>query len=115
MQTAMAVMQAAGIEADVWKIEGLDRRDDCEMIAEQARADDRDHVGCVVLSRGAEPDTVERWLRVGAEVPGFVGFAIGRTVWRSEIAHYLDDSLTAAAAAARIATNYRRCIDSYTA
>ena len=54
MRRAIAELQDAGIEADVWKIEGIDRRDDCEMVAEQARAGGRDRVGCVVLGQGAE-------------------------------------------------------------
>src|SRR5262245_38215548 len=42
-------LQDAGVEPDVWKIEGLDRRQDCEKIVAAAHRDGRDHVGCIVL------------------------------------------------------------------
>ncbi len=61
-----------GVEADVWKIEGLDRREDCEAIAELVRSDGRDQVACVVLGRGADDAAVEHWLRQGAGVPGYI-------------------------------------------
>lgn len=112
-RAVMATMQGAGIEPDLWKIEGIDRRHDCVTIAEQARAHGRDRVGCVVLSRSADETTMHRWLRTAAGVPGFVGFAIGRTVWRGEIAGYLAGDLDRADAMARISTNYRRCVDAF--
>ena len=37
MRRTIEEMQSAGIEADVWKIEGVDRREDCEMLAAQSR------------------------------------------------------------------------------
>ena len=38
MRRAIAEIQDAGIVVDVWKIEGVDERSDCEMLVEQARA-----------------------------------------------------------------------------
>ena len=35
-------LQDAGVEPDVWKIEGLDRREDCEKTVDTARRDGRD-------------------------------------------------------------------------
>jgi myo-inositol catabolism protein IolC len=72
-------LQNAGIEPDVWKIEGLDHREDCVEIAEAARRDGRDSVGCIVLGRGSNEKKVVEWLRNAAGVPGFIGFAVGRT------------------------------------
>lgn len=109
----MATMQGAGIEPDLWKIEGIDRKDDCQAIAEQAQRHGRDRVGCVVLSRGADEPTMHRWLRTAAGVPGFVGFAIGRTVWRAEVAGYLTGDLDHTNALERISTNYRRCVAAF--
>ncbi|HET7744352.1 MAG TPA: DUF2090 domain-containing protein, partial [Gaiellaceae bacterium] len=78
---AIRECQAAGVEPDVWKIEGLDRRDDCVRVAEAARASGRDGVECIVLGRGGDESKVVHWLETGASVPGFVGFAVGRTIW----------------------------------
>jgi myo-inositol catabolism protein IolC len=106
--------QAAGVEPDIWKIEGLDSRDDCLRVAEAARAGGRDHVHCVVLGRGGDEARVIRWLRAGADVPGFVGFAVGRTIWWNPLEEWLagaakDD------VASTIAANYRRLVEAYEA
>ncbi|HEY7440426.1 MAG TPA: DUF2090 domain-containing protein [Acidimicrobiia bacterium] len=113
MRGAITDMQGAGIEPDVWKIEGIDRREDCEMIADQTRAGGRDGVGCVVLGRGANAEKVDHWLRTGSGVPGYLGFAIGRTIWWDQLKGYLDGSLSRDEAAAQISANYRRSIDVY--
>ena len=62
MAQAIRALQDAGIEPDVWKIEGLDRREDCEMLSTLARRDGRDEVGCILLGRGADEAKVEEWL-----------------------------------------------------
>ncbi len=113
MRTTLESLQRSGVEPDIWKIEGIDSRSDCEAIAAQARAGGRDHVGCVVLGRGADTAKVEHWLRQGAGVPGYLGFAIGRTIWWDQLAGYLDGSLARDGAAAQIAEKYRRAIDVY--
>ena len=106
-------IQDAGVEPDVWKIEGIDAAEDCELIANLARADGRDGVMSVVLGRGADDAKVDHWLRTGAPVPGYAGFAIGRSIWwdgrrRMEGRH--DD---ARRRPSPIAANYRRFIDVY--
>ena len=106
-------LQAAGVEPDIWKIEGIDKREDCERISKQVRSGGRDGVVCVVLGRGANDAAVDHWLKQGAGVPGYVGFAIGRTIWWDALKGYLDGSLDREAAAAKIGANYRRFIDVY--
>jgi myo-inositol catabolism protein IolC len=106
-------LHGAGINADIWKIEGIDKREDCERIAQLTRSGGRDKVVCVVLGRGANADAVDHWLRQGAGVPGYVGFAIGRTIWWDALKGYLDKSLDRDAAAAQIADNYRHFIEVY--
>src|SRR4030088_1279480 len=77
---AIAEIKDAGIEVDVWKIEGVDRRSDCEMLVAQARTGGRDNVACVVLGRGADDAKVDHWLAQAAPVEGFIGFAIGPSI-----------------------------------
>jgi 5-dehydro-2-deoxygluconokinase len=115
MRRAIAELQEAGVEADVWKIEGVDERADCEAIARQCRAGGRDGVVCVVLGRGADDDKVDHWLRQGAPVEGYVGFAIGRSIWGDPLTGFLDGSLSRADAAAKVAGNYLRFVDVYCA
>ncbi|MGI9556392.1 MAG: 2-deoxy-5-keto-D-gluconate 6-phosphate aldolase domain-containing protein [Solirubrobacterales bacterium] len=110
----IAECQAAGIEADVWKIEGLDRREDCVRVSEQARAEGRDGVACVVLGRGADSDAVANWLRVGADVPGYIGFAVGRTIWMDPLKSWMAEDLSRDEATDQIAANYSFMVDAFT-
>lgn len=113
MRRAIVALHDAGIEPDIWKIEGIDRREDCEAIAAETRADGRDGVACVVLGRGADAGAVDRWLQQGAGVPGYVGFAIGRTIWWDPLMGYVKGELPREEAAARISANYLHFIDVY--
>jgi myo-inositol catabolism protein IolC len=111
----LAELQQAGVEPDVWKIEGLYRREACEEIATQARAGGRAHVYCIVLGRGADERQVEEWLRVGAGAHGFCGFAVGRTIWFDPLKAMLAGEISPAVAEERIATRYLREIEVYDA
>ena len=113
MRRAIAELQEAGIEADIWKIEGVDERADCERIAAQCRSGGRDGVVCVVLGRGANEDKVDHWLREAAGVEGFIGFAIGRSIWWDALKGFLAGDLEREAAAQQIADNYLRFVKVY--
>jgi len=114
MIAAIRELQAEGVEPDIWKIEGLDAREDCVRLAEAARAGGRDQVRCVVLGRWGDESKVVHWLQTGADVPGFVGFAVGRTIWWDPLEAWLAGT-SADVAAETIAANYRRLIDAYAA
>ena len=111
MVRAITEIQEAGIEPDIWKIEGLDERSDCVRVAEQTRAGGRDNVACVLLGRGADNDKVDHWLYQAGEVDGFVGFAIGRSIWSDPLKSYLTGDLDRETAAAKVAENYTRFIE----
>ncbi len=113
MRRAIAELQDAGIEVDVWKIEGVDERADCEMLVAQARTGGRDGVTCVVLGRGADDAKVDHWLSMAAPVEGFIGFAIGRSIWWDPLKAYVDGKIERAAGARRIAENYLRFVAVY--
>jgi 5-dehydro-2-deoxygluconokinase len=113
MRRAIAEIQDAGIEVDIWKIEGVDERSDCEMLVTQARAGGRDGVVCVVLGRGADDAKVDHWLTQAAPVDGFVGFAIGRSIWWEPLKAYVDGKIDRAAGARKIAENYLRFVAVY--
>jgi myo-inositol catabolism protein IolC len=113
MKGAIAALQAAGVEPDIWKIEGIDRREDCEAISQQTRAGGRDKVACVVLGRAAPDEQVDHWLRMGRGVPGYIGFAIGRSIWWDPLKAYVDGGSRRTEAAEQIGANYRRFIEVY--
>lgn len=114
MIAAIKELQGAGVEPDVWKVEGLNRRGDCETLVAVARRDGRVNVGCILLGRGADESGVLAWLRVAASVPGFVGFAIGRTSFWDALVGLRDHTLSRNAAAVRIAARYAEWIDVFT-
>ncbi len=114
MRRAIEDCQAFGIEVDIWKIEGVDERSDCEMLAEQSRRGaGREGVVCVVLGRGASDEKVEQWLRAGAPVEGYVGFAIGRSIWWDALKGFLEQGVDRADAAQTVAEKYLRFVDVY--
>jgi myo-inositol catabolism protein IolC len=106
MLQAIRLLQDAGIEPDIWKIEGLARREDCELLVATARRGGRDEVGCIVLGHGADEAKVANWLEIAASVPGFIGFAVGRTTFWAAIADYVAGKATREEAATRIARRY---------
>ena len=113
MRVAIAELQETGIEADIWKIEGIDDPAQCAAIVEQCRIGGRDGVGCVVLGRGADDDAVDRWLRAARDVPGYQGFAIGRSIWWNPLKAFVDGELPRDEVATQIANNYRRFVAVY--
>jgi myo-inositol catabolism protein IolC len=110
---AIDEIQAAGIEPDIWKIEGLDRAESCELLSGIVRRDGRDGVVAVVLGRGADDSAVDHWLRQGAGVDGYTGFAIGRSIFRAAVEGIRDGTMERSAAIADVAANYRRFVDVY--
>src|SRR3954462_13727657 len=114
MRRAIEDNQNYGIEVDIWKIEGVDAREDAEMLVRQTRTGPgREGVVSVLLGRGASDEKVDHWLQQAAPVEGFVGFAIGRSIWWDALKGFLDDSLERDAAAEQIADNYLRFIRVY--
>jgi myo-inositol catabolism protein IolC len=113
MRRAIDEIYDAGIEVDIWKIEGVDERSDAEMLAKETRAGGRDNVVCVLLGRGASDEKVDHWLREAAPVEGFIGFAIGRSIWGDPLKGLLDGSLERDDAARQIGQNYLRFVKVY--
>jgi myo-inositol catabolism protein IolC len=114
MRRAIAAIQDAAIEVDVWKIEGVAERADAAMLAEQTRSGEgRQGVVCVLLGRGASNEQVEHWLQAAAPVDGFIGFAIGRSIWWDALKGYLADELERGDAVSRVADNYLHFVEIY--
>jgi myo-inositol catabolism protein IolC len=113
MVEAIHELQDAGVDPDVWKVEGLDRREDCESVVAAARTGGRDHVGCIILGRGENERKVRQWLGVAAGVPGFIGFAVGRTVFWDPLVAWRSKMATREQTVAEIATRYREFVDQF--
>jgi 5-dehydro-2-deoxygluconokinase len=110
MAEAIEQLQDAQVEPDVWKIEGLDRHEDCERIVAAVRRGGRDGIGCIILGRGEDDRKVREWLAVAAAVPGFIGFAVGRTSFWDPLIDWHAKKITRHAAVAEIARRYQEFV-----
>jgi 5-dehydro-2-deoxygluconokinase len=111
MAGAIQQLQDAHVEPDVWKIEGLDRREDCEKMVATAHRGGRENVSCIILGRGEDDKKVREWLITAAGVPGFIGFAVGRTTFWEPLVSWRAGKITRDAAVAEIARRYREFVD----
>ena len=111
MVQAIHELQDAGVEPDIWKIEGLDRRDDCVNVVAAARRNGRDQVGCIVLGRGEDDQKVREWLATAAPMPGFIGFAVGRTTFWDPLIDWRAKKTTREAAVNEIAHRFRNWVE----
>jgi 5-dehydro-2-deoxygluconokinase len=106
MVQAIHELQDAGVDPDLWKIEGLDRTSDCEEVVAATQRDGRTDVGCIILGRGENEQKVIEWLSTAAAVPGFIGFAVGRTTFWEPLVAWRDERMSAEEASAQIASRY---------
>ena len=111
MAAAIHELQNAGVEPDVWKIEGLDKQKDCESIVREARRNGRDDVGCILLGRGEDDQKVRQWLAIASRVPGFIGFAVGRTSFWDALVNWRANKITREDAVNDIARRYVQFVD----
>jgi len=116
MVDTIHALQDAGVEPDVWKIEGLDSGDDCRRVAEAARRPtptgaSRERVGCIILGRGEDERKVLEWLAIGAATPGFIGFAVGRSTFLEPIMSLRAGKITRDVAVGEIAAKFREWVD----
>jgi 5-dehydro-2-deoxygluconokinase len=111
MVQAIQQLQDAGVEADVWKIEGLDVKDDCAKVVAAAHRGGRSKVGCIILGRGEDDKKVREWLATAAKVPGFIGFAVGRTTFWDPCVDWRAGKLKREEAVKEIARRYREWVD----
>ena len=110
MVRAIEELQTAGVEPDVWKIEGLDSRQDCERVVAAARSNGRDEVGCIILGRGEDGSKVQLWLTTAAVVPGFIGFAVGRTSFWDPLVNWRANKISRHAAVKEISRRYQEFV-----
>jgi 5-dehydro-2-deoxygluconokinase len=89
---AMQELQQAGVEPDVWKLEGVEDSAAFDSFVAKARAPgsgrSRQDVGIIVLGRGESLDTVKKWISACAGRPGATGIAVGRTLWEEPVREF---------------------------
>ena len=111
MLGAIDELQDAGVEPDIWKIEGLESFDQMSAVINKTRSSGRDKVGVVVLGRGESEEKVRIWLTVAAKIPGVAGFAVGRTVFKQPMLEFAQKKITREQAVSQVARNYKSFVD----
>jgi myo-inositol catabolism protein IolC len=102
---AIEYLQDHGVEPAIWKIEGLDRHEDAERIVDAANRGSRS-ADCIMLGRHASHQQLDHWMRIMAPIPGWTGFAIGRSIWWDALHAHLHHRRTANEARRRIRDAY---------
>jgi myo-inositol catabolism protein IolC len=105
MVKALEQIQEAGVEPTIWKLEGVEKADDAKAVVRAAHRNGR-KAGVITLGRGASREKVQEWLKVGAQVPGIIGFAVGRTIFWEPLAEYRAGKSDKRAAIEGVARNY---------
>ena len=106
-------MREKGADPDIWKIEGLEKTEDCKKVASAIRDGGREEVIAVVLGRGADDQKVNEWLKAGASVEGYKGFAIGRSIFCDSLKAWFTEEITREQAVDQISDKYRSFISVY--
>ena len=106
-------MRERGADPDIWKIEGLDTREDCENISKVIKDGGRENVMAVVLGRGADDKKVNEWLTAGSSVDGYSGFAIGRSIFWTSLKGWHAGEKSRDEAVSEIANSYLQFISVY--
>jgi 5-dehydro-2-deoxygluconokinase len=114
MCQAMKQLQEFGVEADLWKLEGIESIEDSKKVAAQAQAGGRKNVGVIVLGRGENAEKVKLWLTTAAQVSGLIGFAVGRTVFWEPLKAAKEGKITFDEASNQVAKNYKGFCDLWT-
>ena len=106
-------MRERGADPDIWKIEGLEKKEDCEKVSFAIRDKDREGVIAVVLGRGADNEKVNEWLSAGSSVEGYKGFAIGRSIFWESLKNWVSEDISREEAVDKISESYRNFISVY--
>lgn len=108
LTTKMVIaMQNAGIECDVWKIEGFENPEYYkEALAVMQNSAERKNVGLIILGRNETPERVAQWITAGKNIPGVLGFAVGRTVFWEPLVLYQGGKIDRAKTVKKIAEGF---------
>ena len=117
MVEAMRLLQITNVEVDIWKLEGVDTREDCIKLVNQARSGTstrgkpRAAVELITLGRGESTEKVNKWLRIAASVPGYIGFAVGRTIFLEPLKAFHEERIDKTTAINLIAEKFKYYCD----
>jgi myo-inositol catabolism protein IolC len=109
----IASLTAAGVHPGIWKLEGYETTAGARLVLDAVRDSGAPVSSRIVLGRNAPQRQVDHWLTIAAPLPGYVGFAIGRSIWNQPVADYLAGHADRDTTEARIAERYGHFIQQY--
>jgi myo-inositol catabolism protein IolC len=112
---AISAFQAGGAHPTVWKLEGYETSAGAEEVLRAVAADRAHPAECIVLGRNAPMGQAEHWIEVAAPLPGYAGFAVGRSVWQAALEDFIAGRIQRDRAIGVVAQGYRTLIDTYCA
>lgn len=108
----IAGLTAAGVRPDLWKLEGYETTAGAQLVLDTVRSASPGSE-CIVLGRNAPQRQLDHWLDIAAPLPGYAGFAIGRSNWNEPLADFLAGRQDEASTQDRIAERYGHFIARY--
>lgn len=103
--TAIDHIKETGARVDLWKLEAMPDAERFTALLHRCRAGAEHPVNAVVLGKSASQDVVNEWLRDAADA-GFIGFAIGRSIWWEAVQDFRAHRISRDDAADAIARTY---------
>ncbi len=107
---AINEIHAAGIEPQIWKIEGEDEKETMYSVV-SAAVNQKAKTGVIVLGRGENEHKVEQWLNAAKEIPGVIGFAVGRTVFQTPLLELAAGKIKRELAVKKISDEYAHFVN----
>jgi myo-inositol catabolism protein IolC len=104
---------AGGVHPTIWKLEGYETTEAAREVLRTVAADTAHPAQCIVLGRNAPLTNVEHWIDVAAPLPGYAGFAVGRSIWDQPLSDLLAERIDRDEAVRSIAAHYRTLADEY--
>ena len=111
----ISAFSTGGVHPTVWKLEGYETTEGAEEVLRTVAAQADGPSECIVLGRNALMEQVEHWLSVAAPLPGYAGFAVGRSIWMAALQDLLAGRIDRGDAVATIASRYRTLVGAYSA
>lgn len=112
--SAINKLREKGIEPNVWKLEGMENKNDYESVVSKIKEGERQSVGLVILGRGESKEKVEQWIKAGRDVKGVIGFAVGRTMFSQPLIDYKNGKIDKERLIEEISNNFQNLYKLFT-
>jgi len=109
----VASFSDGGVHPTIWKLEGYETTEGAQRVLHAVATNSAHPSECIVLGRNALMEQVEHWIDVAAPLPGFAGFAVGRSIWEAALQDLIAGHIERHAAVSVISSRYRTLIDTY--